>query len=209
MANYTKYAVAIDGIAKEMTEAFSKAQTRFDRAAGARRVTPMKGGDPEYVARAAAAEAEYRSALAELNRLQTTAPGTVRQKISALRSELAEDLRREFGANPADVDLKTVQLLQAGILTADEYAQLADDATPTMRRVIGGYAMNAAEAEEKRGNIEKARTLRAISYAAGVPQGEDVLMSFDALGEVLTRSVNNPAMLTSWDQLAQPFMEAM
>ena len=118
----------------------------------------------------------------------------------------------DYSADPKAIDNNTLTLLNAGILKSSDYEKLMKEAQAadnhTMVRLIGKYAGNAAEAEERKNgsNSIKAKELRTISYM-GRENGDNVLRSFDSLSEVFRRTADNPAMIDKWDYLTGDTIE--
>lgn len=64
-----------------------------------------------------------------------------------LRAGLQKELRADGAASPDAIDGNALELLKSGIMTPDDYYALLDkyDNNPTMLRMIGKYAQDAAD----------------------------------------------------------------
>jgi hypothetical protein len=69
------------------------------------------------------------------------------KKVAELRAQFAAHLEDHYSASPDKLDAATMQLLGSGICTPAELARLVDrhQGSPTMLRIIGGYAKKLLE----------------------------------------------------------------
>ena len=124
-----------------------------------------------------------------------------------MRGELAAEIESAYSVDPAQLDNNTLELLKSGILSGSEYAKLLNAAqaagNPTMVRLIGKYAQDAADAAAtKYGQSDRAAAeLRAVAYQSKANTGSAHLEAFDYLADVYRRCTNNPAMIGHWDEL--------
>lgn len=180
------------------------------------RQCPQRHGivDAQYMVKSARAQADYLEAKEAFRKARMVLESHT-SEIEALRNELVSELDDYYAADPAALDTNTLELLKSGILKTIEYSKLMDKAQSecnyTMVRLIAKYAGEAAEQMGKKygQNDEQARALRAISYAEKQNNGSDALQAFDAMSEVYTRTVNNPAMIDAWNQLTGDVLENM
>ncbi len=163
---------------------------------------------------AARADLDYRETAETLRKLRLNLPGEVEQKLAELREQLAAELEAKYSADPAKLDGATLKLLEAGILKPHEYRGLMEKAlkssNTTMARMIAKFASDeAAIIAEKFGDGDaQARELRAVGYMYSDP-ALTRLEAFDAVSDVLTRSVSNPALIRHWEGLSEPLLELL
>lgn len=68
-------------------------------------------------------------------------------KAAELRSTLEKEVQTSNLADPSAIDSNAVELMKTGVLTVDDYFGFADryDGNPTMLKLIGHYAKEAAD----------------------------------------------------------------
>ena len=216
MSKFNSYARKVNDIATAAFEEYRKTEQAYKKAEEQARQYPQRMGmiDAQYAAKSARAQADFLEAK-EAYRKAKGVLESHKSEIAALRKELIAELDDHYAADPAALDGSTLELLKSGILNGSEYAKLLNEAkaanNPTMVRMIGKYAADAAAARgEKYGqNDEQARTLRAISYTANQNNGNDTLQAFDLMSDVYSRSVNNPGMIDHWGELTGNALENM
>ena len=73
-------------------------------------------------------------------------------KAAELRSALEKEVQIINLADPSAIDSNAVELMKTGILTVDDYFGFADryDGNPTMLKLIGHYAKEAADSADDR-----------------------------------------------------------
>lgn len=73
-------------------------------------------------------------------------------KAAELRSALEEEVQTSNLADPSAIDSNAVELMKTGVLTVDDYFGFADryDGNPTMLKLIGHYAKEAADSADDR-----------------------------------------------------------
>ena len=73
-------------------------------------------------------------------------------KAAELRSALEKEVQTSNLADPSAIDSNAVELMKTGVLTVDDYFGFADryDANPTMLKLIGHYAKEAADSADDR-----------------------------------------------------------
>lgn len=214
MGQFNKYGREADAIAREAFREYKAAEDKYNKAHEAVKLYPERGGmvSADYAAKAARARADMIEAQNEYNqaieRLRSRC-----DDIKGVRNRLVADVADHYAADPSKMDSNTVELLRSGILKADEYKRLMNkakaDGNNTMARVIGKYAMSAADADEKENGEDSrtARELRAVSYLGNQDSSDAVIQTFDVIQEAYTRTANNPAMLDAWDELTHNAIE--
>ena len=211
MSRFTSYAEKANSIAKDVIAKYSKAEKNYQSALSMAKKYPQRQGvvDAEYAAKAARANADKLEAeekmKAALREMEEAKKG-----IAEVRRELSAEVYDYFRADPAEVDMSTVELLKSGILKPAEYATLADNARKnknfTVARLIARYAEEAAEAAHKRGNVGDASTLMG-AYAIGTQDdGKAIMEAFDAIMTTYSMTCENPAMAGKWDELTGPII---
>ena len=73
-------------------------------------------------------------------------------KAAELRSALEKEVQTSTLADPSAIDSSAVELMKTGVLTVDDYFGFADryDGNPTMLKLIGHYAKEAADSTDDR-----------------------------------------------------------
>lgn len=73
-------------------------------------------------------------------------------KAAELRRELEKEVQTSNLADPSAIDSNAVELMKTGVLTVDDYFGFADryDGNPTMLKLIGHYAKEAADSADDR-----------------------------------------------------------
>ena len=89
-------------------------------------------------------------------------------KAAELRSALEKEVQTRNLADPSAIDSNAVELMKTGVLTVDDYFGFADryDGNPTMLKLIGHYAKEAADSADDRKN-KVALTVLAQDCAKG------------------------------------------
>lgn len=135
----------------------------------------------EYHAKAVMeAGEERRKALTELEQTYTRGVDGVRKNLSGRLDEI-------FLATPDKLDTKTMALLESGVCTADELANLSQrhKANPVMQRVIASHAHKAAERMAERHGGKSGEYMKAYKVATALDRSvrtaDDFLGAFDSL----------------------------
>lgn len=73
-------------------------------------------------------------------------------KAADLRRALEREVQTSNLADPSAIDSNAVELMKTGVLTVDDYFGFADryDGNPTMLKLIGHYAKEAADSADDR-----------------------------------------------------------
>ena len=214
MSKFNSYAKKLDEQARAAFKAYRDAEAAYKKAEQKAREYPQRHGmvDAQYAAKSARAQADFL----EAKQAYDTARRTFRDsdtQFNGMRSELAAAINDAYSVDPAKLDSNTLELLKSGILNGSEYAKLLNEAkaanNPTMVRMIGKYAADAAAARgEKYGqNDEQARAMRLTEYESRNFTGGDRLEAFDNMVELYHRCTNNPGMIDHWDEFTADTVE--
>ena len=214
MSKFNSYAKKVDEMAKAAFEAYRKAEAAYKKAEEKAREYPQRQGmvNAEYAAKSARAQADYLEAKAAFDAAKR-AFASHTSEIQAMRKDLAADLEKEYSVNPAALDSATLELLKSGIMNAGEYTKLLEQAkaanNPTMVRMIGKYAADAAKARgESHGmNDREAQALRMAEYNSRTYTGGDRLEAFDNMVSLYHRCTNNPGMIDHWGEFTAETVE--
>ena len=205
MSRFNDYAKKLDEQAKAAFKAYRDAEAAYKRAEAKAKEYPQRNGfvNADYAAKSARAQADFLEAK-EAYRKAKSVFAEHETEFKAIRSELAAEIESAYSVDPAQLDNNTLELLKSGILTGSEYAKLLNAAqaagNPTMVRLIGKYAQDAAAA--KYGQSDRAAAeLRAIAYQSKTNTGSAHLDAFDYMADVFHRCTNNPGMIDHWDEL--------
>lgn len=207
----------IEEYARSTFAEIERIEDEFKNAELRRQETPQRMGavDAAYAAKAARAEADYLAAREAYRGMQRNLPGKAQEKMAAIRRDYAQDVARQFAADPEKLNAAELELLKSGIMRPDEYRAMmekeAHAGNATMVRLIASYAAKEAEtvAAKNGAGDERARELRAVSYMAKADPAGEALRTFDAVSDVLMRCVNNPSMIPHWDGLAGPMLDLL
>lgn len=218
MSEYKKFAEDLNELARAAFVARLNAEETLNQAQANAKQYPMQGSGmvkEEYARQAIdaahklnKAKDEHTSALAEMQ--------AARQKMTALREKLAQRVRDDFLPYGKDIDADELRVLQSGILTAEELMYMYEVETKcgntTMQRIIGKHAAELAESLDGTGNSaaehERAAKLRAVAVDAQKDRAAEVLQNFDNLLEIFDMTTSNPAMISRWNEFAEPIIEA-
>lgn len=211
MSKYQEHFRKANTTAKAAFMEYRKAEKAYQEAEAMYQKYPERLGliDAEYAAKSARAKADFLQAKEALAAAKRTFARHA-DEISGMRKGLAADIAAANVASPDSMDMPTIELLKSGILTGGEYMTLLQKHAnnPTMTRIIGKYAHDAAEARGRNPGDKEAANLRMAEYQARTNTGEEVLQSFDVVCDAFNRSVNNPAMIDHWDTLTGEIMQA-
>lgn len=142
-----------------------------------------------------------------------------RAKRAQIRAELETANRAANLASPDAIDHNALELLKSGVLSTEDMAHFAEhyDSNPTMLRLIGKYAKDAAAAHEEQGDLRSAAVFNKI--ALDVSKGHSrAVRRFDELSAVADhcgassdvkrmKPSNIIAMGNHWEDLAAPLMD--
>lgn len=214
MSEFNQYARRADEIAKAAFKEYRAAESRLAKAEAAAKEYPQRHGmvDAAYMTKSARAQADLLEAQEGMKAAKRAFEGHIKD-FQEIRKELAAELEDAYSADPAALDAATLELLKSGILNAGEYARLLHGAqaanNPTMARIIGKYAQDAADAQgAKHGQGDATvRALRAVSYESRQGSGGEQLQAFDIMADVYSRAVSNPGMIDHWDELTAETVE--
>lgn len=214
MSRFNDYAKKLDEQAKAAFKVYRDAEAAYKKAEEQARQYPRRHGmvDAQYAAKSARAQADFMEAKQAFETARRTFRDSDRQ-FDGMRRELAAAIEDAYSADPAQLDINTLELLKSGILNAGEYTKLLTQAktsnNPTMVKMIGKYAGEAAKAiGDSRGmNDREATALRAVVYSSKSYTGGNCLEAFDSLVSLYHRCTNNPGMIKEWDGLAGPVLD--
>lgn len=183
-----------NGYAKRLSEAFVTAQREYTDAweklqkAEKERSDAQQWRQEKYIgenaARKARAEADYLAAKVEFEATSSRVWDEMNDKRRELRVELQRETKADGLANPDAIDPNGLELLKSGVLTPDDYCGLVDkyDSNPTMLRLVGRYAQEAAE------NLTDDRTARGalLQVAVVCKNGQSsVMRAWDSLSSIV------------------------
>ena len=209
MSKFNSYIRQINDIAAEAFKEYAAAETAYKNAESKKNAYPRRNGlGYEYDAKVARYAAEYAEALAAYDKFRKTGFYGYRQRMDEVRKEFVAAVESHFTADPAALDMATLELLKSGILSAAEYNRLMDkainDNNHTMARMIGQHAKAAAENAIDR---DTATALRSVSYKSNGMNGSNYVEAFDFVTGLYDRCSRNPALYSKWDELAGEVIE--
>lgn len=210
MSKYNSYAKRIDEIAKKNFAAYIDAKSAYDAAFDHHTKNPRPTGisDAATITAAARAEIDYHEKKEALDRVRRELNDSVTM-IESLRSELSKMIASDFMANPDDLDGNTIELMRSGILSPEEFENLANKNANnhTMLRLIGSYAKQKVAEADRENDFMARRKLNTVVDMARRADGRAYLEVFDGIADTYNRCVRNPAMISFWDQLTSEAIE--
>lgn len=209
MSEFNHYIRQINDIAAEAFKEYTAVETAYKNAENKKNAFPRRNGlGADYAAKSARAEADYAEALAAYDKFRKNGFYGYRQRMNEVRKEFVAAVESHFTADPAALDMATLELLKSGILKPAEYNRLMDkainDNNHTMARMIGQHAKAAAE---NAGDRDTATALRSVSYKSNGMNGSNYVEAFDFVTGLYDRCSRNPALYSKWDELAGEVIE--
>jgi len=209
MSKFNHFIRQINDIAAEAFKEYAAAETAYKNAESKKNAYPRRNGlGADYTAKSARYEADYAEALAAYDKFRKNGFYGYRQRMDEVRKEFVTAVESHFTADPAALDMATLELLKSGILKPAEYNRLMDkainDNNHTMARMIGQHAKAAAENTTDR---DTATALRSVSYKSNGMNGSNYVEAFDFVTGLYDRCSNNPALYAKWDELAGEVIE--
>lgn len=193
MSKYNIYAKKLDTAFRDAKEAYAAEVAKLNAAQKARDDAFAWSLERAQGIAASLEQAERQSVTIALQAAKEAFAKAARQivddyrgSVESLKQELSEGVDAANLVDPAAVDSSALALLNSGIMTAADYGhmleQFADN--PTMRRMIGKYAGDAAAAA--RDNRQESAALRAVHIEAG-RDSYSVIDTFNALADASIR----------------------
>ena len=209
MSKFNTYIRQINDIAAEAFKEYTAAQDAYKSAESKKNAYPRKNGlGAEYNAKSARYEADFEEAKATLEAFKRNGFYNHRKRMDEVRKEFVAAVESHFTADPAALDMATLELLKSGILKPAEYNRLMDkainDSNHTMARMIGQYAKAAAE---NAGDRDTATALRSVSYKSNGMNGSNYVEAFDFVTGLYDRCSRNPALYSKWGELVGEVIE--
>lgn len=226
MGRYKSYADRVDTLVRKRFSDYEKALDKYEKAKKARAETPMREGwgvTAEYQLKAKKAEVKYLEAEKDFKEAKAIYQNTLNE-VKGIRAELLEAVTRRASADPNDLDRNVVDLLKSGICSAEEIERLFDNAgNATTKRYIAKFAddeyqkimdsgkMSERSPEGARERERSTRLLRVVQSGKEYtnPEKSEALQIFDHVSEVVSRTINNPAMIRSWGELTEDILSEM
>ena len=209
MSKFNHFIRQINDIAAAAFKEYAADETAYKNAESKKNAYPRRNGlGADYTAKSARYEADYAEALAAYDKFRKNGFYGYRQRMNEVRKEFVAAVESHFTADPAALDMATLELLKSGILKPAEYNRLMDkainDNNHTMARMIGQHAKAAAENTTDR---DTATALRSVSYKSNGMNGSNYVEAFDFVTRLYDRCCNNPALYAKWDELAGEVIE--
>ena len=209
MSQFNAFAKELDTLARNTFSNIQKLETNFEKAEQARKAAPIIHvgiSTAEYAAKAARAEADYQEAKKAREDYKVALEREVMPAVTNIRGRLDQELNRVYSVDPSQVDAMSLELLKSGIMRIDDYMTMLYKAesenNATMARLIGKYAKEAAveEAKNNGSNSLDASRLRVLAEQASTISGKNYVEAFEFLVTTFTRCVNNPRLISMWDE---------
>lgn len=209
MSQFNSFVQEVNDIAQASFEKIQDAEKAYKAAESKRNATPFKKGlGYEYEAKAARAEAIYREAKADYDKLSRALPDQTRAEVAKVRAKLETAVNAFYTADPKAIDGNTMELLRSGILKPAEYATLFENANQannaTMCRLI---AQAAATAAENARDEDVARQFRHTANRGRDVNGQPYMDAFDSMADALDRSLRRTYLIPKWDEMTANIRE--
>lgn len=211
MSRFNEYARRLDTLARENFQKYINAKEEYENACDKLAQYPQHYGnvDHEYECKRIRAIADHAEAKAAFDVVKNEYADTVRE-VEKIRAELVNAIEADYIVDPAQLDNNTLELMKSGVLKPADYERFMNDALENenhaMVRMIAKYAEEASKALETSGVDHKTyyegrERLNNVVNACKTDDGREYLEAFDVIAETYRRTVNNPAMISYWDQL--------
>ena len=209
MSQFNSFVQEVNDIAQASFEKIQDAEKAYKAAESKRNATPFKKGlGYEYEAKAARAEAIYREAKADYDKLSRALPDQTRAEVAKVRAKLETAVNAFYTADPKAIDGNTMELLRSGILKPAEYATLFENANQannaTMCRLI---AQAAADAAANAKDDDVARQFRHTANRGRDVNGQPYMDAFDSMADALDRSLRRTYLIPKWDEMTANIRE--
>ena len=209
MSQFNSFVQEVNDIAQASFEKIQDAEKAYKAAESKRNATPFKKGlGYEYEAKAARAEAIYREAKADYDKLSRALPDQTRAEVAKVRAKLETAVNAFYTADPKAIDGNTMELLRSGILKPAEYATLFENANQannaTMCRLIAKAAADAAESAK---DDDVARQFRHTANRGRDVTGKPYMDAFDSMADALDRSLRRTYLIPKWDEMTANIRE--
>lgn len=220
MSKFNIFARKLDTAFKEARSEYNTAFRALQEAQQASRdANAWRPGDSaeEKQVRTARAALKLHDAEAAFNEVNARVWDNFNATRRTIRAELEQAVRAANIANPDAIDNNALELMKTGVLSPADYSAFMErfDSNPTMLKLVGHYAAEAAKAADDR---KQAATLNAI--ALDCKNGESAVMrAFDDLSKVSdycrgeryegapVRPEHTANMSEYWDSLAGEAVE--
>ena len=216
MGRYSQYGQELDKIARKTFADFQEAEKEYREARAERGKHPIRHGwgiTPDEELAAKLADAIFRKA-EERFRAQKKQFEVTMRGVKSLRAKLEKEVIEDLMADPAQMDQKTIDMLNTGICRPEEiraaYDKAAEAGNVLMMRWIGQFA-----ADEARKTETKPEARAVLSQIASEGKNADIreksgtLAGFDTMVDVLQRFGHNPRMADHWDELTADVKESL
>lgn len=193
MSKYNVYAKKLDVAFRVAQEAYAGEVAKLNAVQKAHDAAFAWSPERAQGIAASLEQAERQAATIALQAAQEAFTKAARQimddyqgSVESLKQELSQAVSAATLVDPAAVDANALALLNSGIMKAADYRHMLDQFTdnPTMRRMIGKYAGDAAAAA--RDNRQESAALRAVHIEAG-RDSYSVIDTFNALADASIR----------------------
>ena len=197
MSKWNNYAKKLDAAFREAQRAYEAEVAKLNAAQKARDDAFTYSPERAVGAAAYVLEAKKNTATAELKAAQENFTRAARKivygyadTVNNLKQELSDAVDAANLVDPAAVDSNALALLNSGIMNAADYRHMLEQFkdNSTMRRMIGKYAKDAAEA--RKNDIAESAALRVLSNEAG-RDSYSIKETFNNLADVSVRYMGN------------------
>lgn len=150
MSKYNNFAKELDSAFKVARNDYKKAHEKLQQAQQEnQRANLWRAGDSpeEKRVRVARAALNLKDAEKVFKNAETNILASFNQTRKEICARLENEVRANSLADPTAIDNGALELMKAGVLTADDFASFAEryDSNPTMLKLVAHYAEQAAK----------------------------------------------------------------
>lgn len=195
----------LNGVYKEESGKYFKALEAFEIARKEFDATMADSKAPDYIKMIA--KGEFERAKETVKQAKREAGDSYKARAAEIRDKMQEFATEFYRATPDRIDQSAMQLLNTGIMSADEMEHLAEQfrGNPPMLRVIGQYALNKFDSMSDRDEGRWAyrvigKKLQKAASSDSALDGFDGLMEFGQNG-LGTDEIMANVRAKHWDRI--------
>lgn len=163
MSKYNSYAKEADSTFKEIRAEYNKAYEAYTEAKSKNDTAVTLPNISSNAVYKAECLAKFEKAKADMENAKQSWT-TLDKKLAELGAKFAQEVEKEYAANPDEIDSNTLKLLESGILNINDYERLVEKFADnrTMSRLINKYARDKFENDRKRNTYEVNSRYQAV-----------------------------------------------
>lgn len=223
MGRYETYGSRISELVKSRFSQYIQAKEAYDAAKKRKEIFPLRTGfgftEREQL-EGQKADLAFKDQQVKFKEATETLINTM-SEFDELKSELVEQLKKDYAIDPASLDKNVVTLVSSDVCTADEIVNIYESSNVTTRRWLAKYASDRVEkllAEDDGGEskelhknrMSRQTLLRVVERAKEYTDIENssTMQHVNTIRFALERTLSNTEMIPDWDNLtASSFSE--